>query len=396
MIRKEILNIYDKNLVFFVANCENVDNPVAHLNVSAMQKEMYSFGIVLNGVIDDPVFDCISTPLYSTIDAADYFVLDVIHEPYQADYTLSSRVSEGQEFRVSKDSPKEQVKLGNLNFTRNTISQYYQKKMRFIFVDIESLYQGKFDIYKNDTALSQSTTLQNNEQDFDNWLIQSITENIFCENLFIVTNKTPFYYLSLDPSNKYINRFLNILETHAKSDIIYLSTDNDYFNNIFVYKTFENSNLVSKINYILVGKLGEIIKRPSIFNKKINMQFFKRIYFCHCSYDISGYVQIQIHSIGIRIDYRAINSDNIVNDVIHYIIRIIEKTNTHEITNQEKKILRQYLKFAQENNYFNIYKYSKSNKKYSTNILREKLINSILPKINSIIGDTIQHDPPIV
>ena len=354
MIRRQTLeNIHDDNIKFFVANCKNLDDPVGHASISYLSKKKFSFGIILNGSIDDPLFDGLDTPLYSTVDSADYFHLDVCYR---------------------------------------TPESFSVKKYRFIFVDIEGLYVGDLNMPGSNK----------NELSFLEWLTKALIEGIFCDGIFVISNKIPFYYLLHDATNEYINNFLDIIYEYGNGKIYYLSTDNDYFNCLTYYNR-QNYNLddvirrseagADKIFFVLSGKLAMCVNKPIIFEPMDRGKLFDGYYeSCKNSTD-SGFVEIILDNNSmVNVNYNFVINDELIKFVVNQMIRLVNDTKLiiSSTKNQSKllanqKLLKQYYYFAKINNFIQSYKALTMRKKMLINIQRMMIVDKLYENVNRIL-----------
>ncbi|XWV24709.1 hypothetical protein QJ856_gp1074 [Tupanvirus deep ocean] len=358
MIRKYTMNISTQDFKFFAANCDMINDVFAHANISQIQKKNYDLGIILNGIIDHPLFDNIITPLYSTVDAANYFVLDVFHDPYPM--------------------------------------QTFSKKYRFIFVNIEELYKEKFnycpdlvdDIFESNGDNNKFIEMKTmpHEQDFHDWFNISLEESLAMDRLFIVSNVTPFYYHSFDPDNTAINQFIRALGNYQGQNLFYISTDGDYFNNVVIYKHAKLFKSNTVLNFNLVGKIGHVYNRPIVFKDQYNINFLgKFLYVAENMKNTSGFSEFILNDISLSLTFVTINITDIMEYVVHTAIRIIEHSKYNILDNTQKEQLGILKKFIVENDYLRIYKYSKFCKKESVNFMRSRLVDRIIPEIDAIL-----------
>ncbi|XWV25951.1 hypothetical protein QJ857_gp1129 [Tupanvirus soda lake] len=358
MIRKYTTNIHNQNFSFFAANCDMINDVFAHANVSRIQNKNYDLGIILNGMIDHPLFDKTITPLYSTVDAANYFVLDVFHDPFPI--------------------------------------QKFSKKYRFIFVNIEELYDGKFghcedfddDVFGNNNDSCEIIELNviKPEQDFYDWLDISLDQSLSMDRLFIVSDVTPFYYLKYDPSSVTINKFIRAIGNYKGQNLFYISTDGDYYNNVALYKHANIFTSNTKINFNLVGKMGQVENRPMVFKDQYDINLYgKFLYMSEHMQNTSGYTEFIISEFSLSLNYLAIKLADIIEYVIHTAIRIIEFSKYNIIDKTQKEQLSLLKKFIIENDCIRIYKHSKFSKKESVNLMRFRLVDKIMPEIDLII-----------
>ena len=236
------------------------------------------------------------------------------------------------------------------------------------------------------------------KSDFNKWLISAITESYMYENLFFVTNLTPFYFIQQNSSNKYINDLLQIIKIYAKNKINHISTDNDHFNVIKIYEYLEIANELSNINLIMCGKLAKSYKPPYIFNAQSIDDFISGFTFKKKHSELSGYVEITLRKNTTDINYIEISKHNICVYTINRIIRIIDKIKNGNKDNLllDKKMLLEYGLYAIDNNLFDMYKMIKTGKVHdkhgevhneqnkAKDMFVIRLVNRIIPEIRQI------------
>lgn len=320
--------VYDKTLRFFAINATDIDDPISHANITLIGEERYSFGIVLNEQTNHFLLEDIEVQLFSTKTCLNYYVLDINHKPYMS-------------------------------------GSYTNKNLRFIFIDIQSMLD------RNDEKLLL---------DFYQWLINSI-EEYSGNNLFFVTDITLFNFKLMGVHSELINNLIQIIKTYIKFDVTYISTDNDHFN---VIKICETS--INNINVILCGKLSRSHTAPQVFKHKRQIRP-ENINANKYHSKLSGYVSIDFHGGITSLNYNDLTKSDISIYVINKMIGmiyVIEANSCNTIL--YKDILVRYKEFALENNLFNIYQDSWTEKKNKRKkVLTKNLLNKIIPTVDRIL-----------
>lgn len=349
MVRNKIIVIKDEILKIFVANNNNNDEHFM-INMDKIKKEKYHCGIILNQ--NNTTFeDILSIPCYYIDYPMDYYTLDIIHSPNNLEYT---------------------------------------KKYRFIFVNIHYLSKGMFSNDNDINPDSVEIGILKKNIPFNDWLVSVLDEGLKMDKLFIVSNITPFYLLKIYPYNFYINNFMLTLMKYAHSDITYLSTDNDYYQNITIYDHSSSLKQIININFIMVGSLGEPKKLPIIFVRHICDNFYGKIGYFSNKFSMEkfgGYFEIILNNKTKNLLYKSIVIDALVKYIVQQAIRLIQKNGIKKLSEDEIKLLELYKSMIETNNYISYYKritYSKIN---FINFKRWLFLDKIVPEINKIMED---------
>lgn len=369
MNRNKIITIYDNSLKIFVANVDCVRDINFLVNLDLIKKQNYHCGILLNHYTDSSIFnDNLTMPLFSTNNSLDYYTLDIIHAPEKS----------------------------------------REKKYRFIFINIYQLAKkgfftdddfviDNFNCKKYDDLI-KINNLGNNIP-FDNWLSNVLNEGYQMDKVFIVTDKTPFLYINTFPYTFYIKNLLTTLLEYQNPNLIYLSTDNDYYQDIIMYDPNISSNNKSdcllknnaKMNLIMVGTLGTPKKAPFIYKHQIYHNFYGKLGYTSNyghSENSSGYLEIIVSDIKEKILYCYPNKNDIIKYTINHMIRLIQKNKNTGLTVDEINLLENYKSTSIFQNYISYYKMITYSKKSSINIRKWRLLGKIFPEIDKIIeGD---------
>ena len=358
MLNRKIFNICVPELKFFVANVANMDDPIADANIDKIQNRNYHFGILLQGSRTN--IDRLSTklrmPMYSTLEE-EYYVLDVVHRLY----------------------------------TPKLVRRLY----RFIFIDIESLSKGLVEDRPStveSTRVSDKLMKGSNISDFKKisrfvcWLTSLFVNKEMADEFFIVTDRTPFYYLQTEPDNMYIDCFFEMIAKYMGNNFYYLSTDGDYYYDIYLCKgSGLNEISESNINLVLAGTIGGISNEPVVFRESYREFYHQMQSHCRESSDVSGYLSMTINNKSVHASYIQLELEELTYHVVHHVLRLVECHKYTPLSDTDKDALRKYIRFTVENNFINLYKRLMLSASGSSNILRTKLIDSLLVEAEYIL-----------
>ncbi|AZL89191.1 hypothetical protein QKC54_gp0645 [Megavirus baoshan] len=323
MNRNLIQYIYSEQVKFFVANCKNRDNIVSKLNFQKISKEKYHFGIILNDTYLNPVFNEINTKLYSPIEIVEYYCLDII-----------TRLSVGKDLYTYK----------------------------FIFIDIKKLFNGEFNI-----------------EEFCVWCQKSIDDSFFLNKIFFVTDINPFFYKKINENNKNILKFLKFLEEISHHNCFIISTDNDLYANITIYQN--SSNLVNT-KLILAGNISQPNIPPYIFKTWSDYNFFDGHYIVRESSKLTGYTELFLSDYKFNLEYKCMNQKELNREIVHYIIRVIDKN-----INLDKQNLINLINYINDNNTIDNYLIDNQDKSIYKNHIRTRLITQIDYRLDLILNN---------
>jgi hypothetical protein len=252
--------------------------------------------------------------------------------------------------------------------------------------------------------------------------------------------------LKLQPNNKFIHAFMNIITEHNFDYMFYLSTNNDYFNKTTFYYVvpqknasdlkdkkyfqskiipytiksdpweqnkqiikndtidFETRQKISKLNFLLVGNLGKKLSNPSVFMDLFDYNFFGKCYTVDNFINRNGYINFNI-SPHIRIEHKSINYQSLVKFIIYNSIRMIEKSselynkitkygsmNKIKINNHLRKLINIrrniliYKEFIIEQNILFEYLSIIRTDKLRIGIFQIKLIENLIKSINNTVN----------
>lgn len=204
------LTIRHERFDFFVANFADLilDDPLTCLNLDLLEKHEFSFGILVN---DDPhdyeicrnYFKDSSIPIFHLSRFGEYYYIDIQHRPY----------------------------LRGLKQERVT---------RIIVFDIRNIF----------SAIGL-------EPEFLSWLTTLLEKTYSYSDLFFVSYYTPFYMQRLFPHNSYIKELMKILRKYAHKNLVYFSTDSDFFNNIITFEPRYSDNF-KQCNSCEISNVDEI------------------------------------------------------------------------------------------------------------------------------------------
>lgn len=327
MIRKYELCISSQTLMFYVAN--NIDpNIVSNLVIKNIANQPYHFGIILNDIIINPMFDCLTMPLYSANN--EYYILEVVHDSLP---TFPSKIN----------------------------------IYGFIFIDIKKLAAGLFV-----------------SNEFEHWLLDIINTSFNYKYIYIISDVTPFYYLDIDPHNKYINKFIELLMLNQCSNFYYISTDNDYYQEL---KLDANWIHINPIKLIMAGKMSEVAKLPKIFNSgNCPFLFDKFNYFRQKIDNTNGYVQFIINDNIMLTSYQSPNLHTVAKFTINQLAILTENINLQSTS--DIKLFMDLIDLVKNNNYFNIYcNYCSNVKRNKSTMLKNTLYNNFYRDV----GNKINH-----
>lgn len=289
MLSRHKIIYLENNDKICVLNCSDSTNDVMiQTNLNNLTKQKFKLAIALNLSKENTCLDNLQIPVYHVDKYVNsYYCLDLVnaHETNQI--------------------------------------------FRFIFVDTDSLYFGHLeDDNLNKTTFIQNLFLvdQNKKTNFYEWFINSIIQSEPFTRIFIVTNKTPFYYLQLDNSNPFINKFLGIIMNSGNTNIDYLSTDNDHFQNVLYYPNTYDYDTNSQLSMILIGTLGNMNYKPVVFDRVQKLNFFDGRYNSKIQNDQPGYVEIKFGVIP-EIIYKYVTPVEVIKFVIKNAIMLVEKAN---------------------------------------------------------------------
>ncbi|ANB50769.1 hypothetical protein [Powai lake megavirus] len=321
MNRKLIQYVYSEQVKFFVANCKNPDDIVSKINFKKISEEKYHFGIILNDTYLNPSFNELNTKLYSPIEIVEYYCLDVI--------------------------------------TRLTVEKdLYTYK--FIFVDIKKLFSGEFNV-----------------QEFCNWCQKTIDNTTGLNKIFFVTDINPFFYKKVNENNKNILFFLNYLEEIAHYNCFIISTDNDLYANITIYQ--DSSNL-SNIKLILAGNVSQPNIAPYIFKTWSDYNFFDGHYLVRESSKLPGYTELFLSNYKFNLEYKCMNTKQLNREIVHYIIRIINKN-----IDLDKQSIIHFIKYINDNHVIDDYLNNNQDKTMYKNHIRTRFISQIYSQLDLIL-----------
>lgn len=292
IIDKHKLNIHGDNVNFFICNNDGPDI-VSQLIIDNIKYQNNHFGIIMNGNINDPLFDKINVPLYA-ISSNDYYLLDIIHDS-SFNYLTSTNI------------------------------------LRFIFINIEKLANGLFV-----------------NTGFQKWLTNIVMDSINYKHMFFVSNKTPYHYLSNDNNNQFINDFVSSLMFVVSENCYYIATDNDWFQVIDVdmYPFCHGM-----IKHILIGKMSTIIKPPQIFDTEYKMNFLEKInYIREKLDDKSGFVEIVISKNSTFIHNNSIYDSYLMKNSLKLMIDKYDDFDTNDKIDRIN-YLKKYCKYISEKDY---------------------------------------------
>nr|WBF70603.1 hypothetical protein [Megavirus caiporensis] len=321
MNRKLIQYIYSEQVKFFVANCKNRDDIVSKINFNKISKEKYHFGIILNDTYLNPSFNELNTKLYSPIEIVEYYCLDII--------------------------------------TRLTVEKNLYT-YKFIFVDIKKLFSGEFNI-----------------QEFCTWCQKTIDDTTGLNKIFFVTDINPFFYKKVNENNENILIFLNYLEEISYYNCFIISTDNDLYANITIYQ--DSSNL-SNVKLILVGNISQANIPPYIFKTWSDYNFFDGHYIVRESSKLSGYTELYLSNYKFNLEYKCMNTKQLNREIVHYIIRIINKN-----IDLDKQNMIHLIKYINDNNVIDNYLNDTQDKTMYKNHVRTRLISQIYNQLDLIL-----------
>ncbi|AGF85143.1 hypothetical protein QJ854_gp639 [Moumouvirus goulette] len=323
MIRKLTQYVYSNQVKFFIANCKQRDNVLSEIYLEKISKQKYNFGIILNDSNYNTIYKSSYTKLYSPIEIVDYYCLDVIMTPASC-----------------------------------LIPTIY----KFIFLDIKKLYNN--DI---------------NFNNFEFWLRDIINDTAYLSKIFFVMDINPYFYRKVDSHNNNIKMFINLLHELAFKNCHVITTDNDIFANISIYK---NTASYKNIKFLLAGKISENKIKPYIFYNEKDYNFFNGYYVIDNSLNISGYVEIILSGSHSLLEYIHMDHKEIAREIIHSIIKLIETSENNE---EKRNKLIKYRKYIYENNIIDVYKYNFYDKTLYKNHLRFNFLDKILYEVDNII-----------
>lgn len=359
MDRNKTVVITDKNFKIFVANVSDDTDINFWVNLDKIKKQNYHLGILLNQK-NISAFNDLSMPLFFTDSILHYYVLDVIHSP-----------------------PKS-----------------CEKTYRFIFVDICSLLDEIFCEDGRDNKCVEMSIFHKNAV-FHDWLMDTLDEGRKMDKMFFVTDSTPFLYMAAMPDNICINDLLSILIKYSGTSLLYLSTDNDYYQHILLYDSsffssdedkFKNQ---TNINLFAIGTLGTPRKMPCLFIRSVYDHFYGKIGYLvpnRFLENIGGYLEIMASEKEKRISFVTPTKDDVIKYVVHRIIRLIQKSRDSFLSSDELTILESYKTTIVSENYLSYYKTITYSKNSSTNLRKWIFLDKILPEIDKIMeNDLYSH-----
>ncbi|BCS83348.1 hypothetical protein QLL95_gp0775 [Cotonvirus japonicus] len=331
MITNLTLNLCGLNLKFFVANCKNIDGILSKINIKKITAQNYDFGIILNSSIYHEDLQSIKCPLYSPIEILNYYILEV-------------------------------------NYKSNS-NELCKNKFKFIFIDLNKIF-------------NTITTYT----DFVAWFIDATNNLDDYTNNFIVINEIyeESDYENFDEINYFSQNFLKILFISVSKNTYILTTDNDYFANITVNNnhSYQNSD---KLNLILCGNIGDIVKKPKFLD---NYDEISDDFIVNETSNFSGFVEIVKNNLTSYFMYKSLNNKEISFNTISSILRIIESSCIGNVINNSlKQSLLAYKIFIEDYDIINIYKSYKPKNNLHKSIMRDRLIDNIVPKINYFLSN---------
>lgn len=356
MIRNKTINIDNFQFKIFIANLYgNTLDTNTKANVEKIKKNNYNLGIILNPTDNIKLLEKELNLICYDSNTIDYYVLDIVHKKKGLD-----------------------------------------KKYRFIFYNIHLMVKGLLSenlIEEHNINIPKNTKLNESLKkyyQFIEWMIKSLNEAKDMNKIFMISDVMPYQYLKLYPKNIFLKNFLLMLEDNVMPNFIYISTDNDYYQNIAMYKGGVVTTKSPDINMIMVGSLRQLTKIPNIFNRRLYDNFYGDIgYQSDLTFEgnLSGFLEISSGKNLIK--YVSLSNKDIINFVINEIIRLVSKSVETNLNNDELDTLHNYHCMVIYDSYLILYKYYNKSKRWNIELSRNNFLDKIINEANNLLNSLI-------